>query len=74
MKRCSHPGCAWQSIAPSADAALEQYAEHLVNAHSKTVDADVPDGMVQIRFSEEDEWVTTTFEEARELHDEVHDD
>ena len=74
MRRCSHPGCSWQSIAPSPDAAVEQYAEHLVAAHSRSVDADVPDGMVQVRFRPEGEWVTTTFEEAQELHDAVHDD
>ncbi|WP_416839625.1 hypothetical protein [Haloferax sp. DFSO52] len=69
MKRCSHPGCSWQSIAPSGDAALEQFAEHLVESHSKTVDVDIPEGMVQIRLHEDDEWVTTTFEEAQKLHD-----
>jgi hypothetical protein len=74
MKRCSHPGCSWQAIAPSTDAAFEQYAEHLVDAHSRTVDVDIPDGMVQIKLREEGEWITTTFEEARKLHDTVHDD
>ncbi|WP_396612722.1 DUF1059 domain-containing protein [Haloferax sp. S1W] len=73
MRRCSHPGCSWQAIAPSDDAALEQYAEHLVNAHAKTVEADIPDGMVQIKLREDDEWITTTFEEARDLHDSFHD-
>lgn len=74
MKRCSHPTCSWQSIAPSEDAALAQYAEHLVAAHARDVDADVPDGMVQVKLREEGEWITATFEEARELHDAVHDD
>ncbi|UVE49623.1 DUF1059 domain-containing protein [Haloferax larsenii] len=73
MKRCSHPGCSWQAIAPSADAAMAQYAEHLVEAHAKTVEADIPDGMVQIKLQEDGEWITTTFEEARELHDSFHD-
>ncbi|KAB1196352.1 MULTISPECIES: DUF1059 domain-containing protein [Haloferax] len=74
MKRCSHPGCSWRSIAPSEDAALAQFAEHLVESHSKTVDVDIPEGMVQIKLHEEGEWVTTTFEEARKLHDRSHDD
>ncbi|WP_049907593.1 DUF1059 domain-containing protein [Haloferax elongans] len=73
MKRCSHPGCSWQAIAPSSDAAMAQYAEHLVEAHAKTVEADIPDGMVQIKLQEDGEWITTTFEEARELHDSFHD-
>lgn len=73
MKRCTHPGCSWQAFAPTEDAALAQYAEHLVEAHSKTVDVDIPDGMVQIRLQEGGEWITTTFEEARQLHD-THDE
>lgn len=74
MVRCSHPDCAWQAIAPSEDAALTQYAAHLVDEHTRTVDADIPEGMVQIKLRSDDEWVTTTLEEARDLHDAVHED
>jgi predicted small metal-binding protein len=74
MIRCSQPGCAWQAIAPSEDAAWTQYAEHLVDEHAQSVDVDIPEGMVQVRFGEDDEWVTVTAEEARELHDAVHGD
>lgn len=74
MLRCSHPGCAWQAIAPSAEAASEQYAEHLVTEHAKTVDVDIPDGMVQVKLEADGEWITTTPEEARELHDAAHHD
>lgn len=73
MVRCSHPGCSWQAIAPSESAAWSQYAEHLVAEHARTVDADVPEGMVQVKLREGDEWITATVEEARELHDAVHD-
>jgi predicted small metal-binding protein len=74
MIRCSHPGCSWQAIAPSENAAWNQYAEHLVDEHAQSVDVDIPEGMVQVRFGEDDEWVTVSAEEARELHDAVHDD
>lgn len=66
--RCYHPGCRWQSIAPSLPAAREQYVEHLVDEHVREVDAEVPEGMVQVRFGEDDEWRTVTREEARRLH------
>ena len=71
MLRCSHPGCPWQAIAPSRDAAMDQYAAHLVDEHRETVDADIPDGMVQIKLAEDENWVTTTVEEARELHEDA---
>lgn len=73
MLRCSHSGCPWRSIAPSEAAARRQYAEHLVEAHSTPVDADVPEGMVQVKLEAGGEWITTTVEHARELHDAVHD-
>lgn len=74
MVRCSHPGCSWRSIAPSEDAAWTQYAEHLVEEHARAVDAEVPDGMVQIKRDDESEWMTVTFDEARNIHDALHDD
>lgn len=70
--RCSHRGCSWRSIAPSTTAAAEQYADHLVTAHATTVDADIPDGMVQIKLGSEGDWVTTTPEEAFEIHERLH--
>jgi predicted small metal-binding protein len=72
MVRCSHPGCGWQALAPSEAVAWERYAEHLVAEHASTVDVDIPEGMVQIRFGDGDEWVTTTVEEAGRLHDATH--
>lgn len=74
MKHCPHPGCSWQAIAPTTDAALTQYAEHLVEEHSRTVDVDIPEGMVQIKLHEDGEWITTTFEEAKKLHDTAHEE
>lgn len=74
MLRCSHPDCGWQAIAPSEAAAWDQYGRHLVDAHARTVDADIPEGMVQIKLQEDDEWITATVEEAQRLHDSVHGD
>lgn len=72
--RCSRPGCGWEAIAPSDAAARQQYVEHLVEAHSTTVDADVPEGMVQVKAGDAEEWTTVTVEEALELHEELHRD
>lgn len=72
--RCQRPNCGWEAIAPSGAAAREQYAEHLVEAHTTTVEAEVPDGMVQVRAGEDDEWTTVTVEEARRLHEDLHGD
>lgn len=71
--RCHRPGCSWEAIAPSRAAAREQYAEHLVEAHATTVEADVPEGMVQVKSGDADEWTTVTVEEARRLHGEHHE-
>ncbi|MFC6973577.1 hypothetical protein ACFQL1_01135 [Halomicroarcula sp. GCM10025709] len=65
--RCSHDGCRWQAIAASAAGARRQYAEHLVATHTEQVDADVPEGKVQVRV--DDEWETMTVEQARSYHD-----
>lgn len=68
MTRCSRPGCGWRAIAPSREAAAEQYAKHLVEEHTAEEEADIPDGMVQIRFGDGEEWRTVTLEEAKRLH------
>lgn len=73
MVRCSHHDCSWHAIAPSEDAAWGQYAEHLVAEHAKTVDVDIPEGMVQVRFRD-DEWITTTLDEARRLHETAYEE
>ncbi len=65
MRRCTRDGCRWQAIAASRDAAAEQYARHLVEAHTTERAADVPEGMVQVRFGEDDEWRTVTPDEVR---------
>ena len=72
MKRCTEPGCGWQSIAPSDAAAREQYLEHLVTEHSREVEASVPDGMVQVKTGEDAEWELLTVEEAKERHGDGH--
>lgn len=74
MVRCSHDDCGWQAIAPSEDAAWDQYAEHLLAEHSRQVAADVPEGMVQVKLDRDGDWLTVTVEEAHELHDAAHDD
>lgn len=72
MRTCNRPGCGWRAIAPSAAAAVKQYARHVLEAHSTEVEADVPEGMVQVRSGEDDEWTTMTVEEAREFHAGLH--
>lgn len=67
MKQCSRPGCRWQALAPSSAAEREQYLDHLVDAHTQEVDAEVPEGMVQVHVGD-DEWVTVSLDEANELH------
>lgn len=65
MKHCSYPNCSWRAVAPSAAAAWPQYAEHIVAEHAQSVDADIPEGMVQLKRDGDDEWLTVTPEEAR---------
>lgn len=67
--RCHAPGCRWQAVAPSPAAAREQYLRHLADEHVREVDAELPDGMVQVRFDADDEWLTVPPEAARRLHD-----
>ena len=74
MLQCPHTGCRWHAIAPSKNVALRRYAEHIVDEHSTAVDADVPEGMVQVRLRRDGPWITTTRERARELHDALHED
>jgi predicted small metal-binding protein len=73
MVRCTHADCGWQSIAPSEAAAQRQYADHLVDVHAETVDREIPDGLVEVRLGEDDEWRTMTFEQAQAFHDAVHE-
>lgn len=72
MRRCTRAGCGWGAIAPSGAAATEQYVRHLVEDHASVVDVGIPEGMVQVRVGENDEWVTMTPDEARELHATLH--
>ena len=74
MVRCSHPGCSWQAIAPSEEAAWTQYAAHVVEEHARAVDAEIPDGMVQVKREDDGEWITVTFDEARSIHEALHDE
>ncbi len=74
MLRCSHPQCSWRAIAPSEEAAWPEYAQHLVETHSTTVDADIPEGMVQLKFDDDGDWITVSVEEAGEIQREGHDE
>ena len=71
MVHCTHDDCGWHAIAPSPAAAKRQYATHLVEEHASEVDADIPDGKVQVRIDEDDEWRTMTFEQAKTFHEAV---
>lgn len=57
MRSCPHPDCAWIPIAPSREAAREQYAAHIVSAHAREVDVDLPPGTVQVT-DDDGEWTT----------------
>jgi predicted small metal-binding protein len=72
MDVCSYPDCSWRPVAPSADAARRQYAAHVVDAHARTVETDIPEGMVQVKLQADGEWLTVTPEEARRLHRKRH--
>lgn len=72
MYHCTRSDCGWRSIAPSEEAAFDQYVDHLMGEHASYVEADIPEGMVQVRFGEDDAWVTVTPEEAHRLHREHH--
>jgi hypothetical protein len=65
MVRCEQEDCGWVAIAPSERAAWRQYEEHVLDEHVESVDADVPDGHVQVR-TDDGEWKTLTIEEAEE--------
>lgn len=62
MLACPDEDCGWQAVAPSRRAGLAQLAEHLVAEHGTVVDADVPEGTVQMR--RDGEWTTVPIEEA----------
>ncbi|WP_158056176.1 hypothetical protein [Halorussus halophilus] len=70
--RCEKPGCRWTAIAPSSAAAREQYREHLKDEHTTEVDAEIPEGMVQVKV--DGEWKTMTPEEAKSFHEDGHGD
>ena len=74
MIRCGYDGCGWVAIAPSRQAAREQYDQHIVAEHVEEVDVaeKIPEGMVQVKVGEGD-WETMTPEEAKSLHDDAHD-
>ncbi|WP_132059546.1 hypothetical protein [Halorussus amylolyticus] len=69
MLRCDQPGCRWTAFAPSETAAREQYRDHLADAHVEEVDAEIPEGMVQVRI--DGEWQTVTPDEAKSLYEET---
>ena len=72
--QCEYDGCGWHAIAPSARAAQEQYTEHVIEEHTTEVDVELPEGMVQVRSGENDEWELMSFEEAQALHRDGHAD
>ncbi|RBI64540.1 hypothetical protein DMJ13_08700 [halophilic archaeon] len=65
MVRCEQEDCGWVAIAPSGRAAWRQYEEHVLAEHVETVEADVPDGHVQVR-TDDGEWTTMEIEEAKD--------
>lgn len=73
MLRCHYVGCGWHALAPSERAAREQLDAHIAAAHVSEVDAEVPDGMVQVKTGDDDEWRTVPPEEAARLHEREHD-
>lgn len=50
------------------------FDEYFVEAHAEEVEAETPDGMVQVQLEQDGEWITTTIEGARELHESMHED
>ncbi len=68
MIQCSQQGCGWVAIAPSKQSARRQYEDHILSEHVTTVEAEVPDGHVQVR-TDDGEWKTITKEQAREFYD-----
>ncbi len=74
MRTCDHDGCGWRAIAPSASAAADRYARHLIEEHGEEVDVDIPAGKVEVRTSGDDAWRTVTLEEAKRLHESTHED
>lgn len=62
MIRCDL--CEWFTVA-SGLPGEHQYREHIKEEHIEEVDADIPEGMVQVKIR--GEWVTLTPEEAREV-------
>lgn len=68
MRQCPLPDCGWSAIAPSEEAASRQLEDHFIEVHTEEVDADIPEGMVQVRCGPDDEWRTMTPEEARAFH------
>lgn len=73
MRTCDHDGCTWRAVAPSAEAAREQYARHLVDAHGTTAESTIPQGYVEVRCRGADDWQTVTLEEAKRMHSRHHD-
>lgn len=59
-------------MAPTEAAGVRQLATHVVTEHATEVDAEVPEGMVQVKLDAESEWLTVTPAEAQALHDRVH--
>lgn len=56
MITCPHRECGWQAIAPSERAARRKYASHVVEAHGKSVDAEIPEGTIEVKHDGDDEW------------------
>lgn len=46
---------------------MNQYAAHIVSSHTTEVAADIPDGMVQLKFGPADGWITVPVDDAMEL-------
>jgi len=74
MLDCPYPGCGWRAIAPSADAARWQVAEHVLNEHAHTDDGAVAEERFRIRLERDGDWITASLEPTREAHEATPDE
>lgn len=74
MIRCTQPGCRWQAIAASREAAEAQLDEHLREEHLEDVPAELPEGVVQVKVDEDDDWQTLTLEDVDRLFEDARSD